>query len=340
MAETVSDINGGGNDYATWAAWASDKAGDIRAGNAEAAEGYGDVTTVGAHACQLVGFLTDPDSYLALRVADSVKRTSAVPLRSGQTITVTSNRTNGFRNAIRVESGAEFTRISGLDLVTDSDSNADAPIRITLGASVEVADIRIWGCTCTHVGAVDGIGIAVTETSDVTAHIIDIWNCLIYNYTAGMNSSNAGSDHIVTLYNCTFFGGSADGVDRDAGTVNAYNVISYNNTGSDFAGTVGGDYNMSEDATAPGANSLDSGTGGNDPDFVNVGAGTEDFHLQATSDAIDSAQGDADGGGEPSATFADDIDGITRGPADADWEMGASEFVAAPDAFIPQVIMI
>lgn len=330
MAETISTIKpGGGGDYLTLIAWEADKGGDITAGNAEVAEVYADITESTAALCVLAGWTTDADSYIAIRNEPASPRSSANPLRAGQSISLITDNATG-RRVISIGAGAEFTRISGMDLIEDASSGPDQILEVNLAASTTVADIRIFDCIIASIGSADAPqGIEYRETSDVTAHVLTVYNCLIYNCVDGVFTTNAGSDHILTMYNCTIFGCSDDGIDHNQGTMNCYNTISYNNTGSDFEGTIGGDYNMSEDATAPGANSVDSGTGGNSPVFVNTGAGTEDFHLQVTSDAIDLGQGDADGGGEPSATFAVDIDGITRGPADADWDMGASEFVAA-----------
>ncbi|MEA2006752.1 MAG: choice-of-anchor Q domain-containing protein, partial [Patescibacteria group bacterium] len=75
---------------------------------------------------------------------------------------------------------------------------------------------------------------------------------------------------------------------------------------------------FSKDDTAPGANSIHGDTDSKTPDFVSTTSGSEDFHLQSTSDAINV-------GTDLSGTFTDDIDGDTR-PIDA-WDIGADEEV-------------
>jgi hypothetical protein len=65
--------------------------------------------------------------------------------------------------------------------------------------------------------------------------------------------------------------------------------------------------------------------------WVNLGVGTEDLHLKEGSDAIDV-------GTDLSATFTDDIDGVTRSGT---WDIGADEYVAAVGVLgYGQLIMI
>lgn len=330
MAETVSDINGGNNDYATLVLWEADKDGDITAGNAEAAEIYGSYSRSAAgDICLLAGWTTDADSYIRIAVPSGSRRNSSDPLRVGQGVTLTANKSTGFQSVIEINAGAEFTRIDGLEMIVDADSGAQPVISISLGTSTTVADIKISNCILVQAGADLHDGIYITELDDSTAHVIKIWDTVIYNCDDGILSTNYGSGHIVYVYNCDVNGCSDDGIVRGYGTVSCYNVISYNNSGDDFAGTIGGDYNMSEDATAPGANSLDSGTGGNDPKFVNTGAGTEDFKLQATSDAIDAGTDDPG-----SSLYSTDIDGVTW---TSPWDMGAWQVVAAAAGVVPQI---
>lgn len=319
MPETVSDINGGGNDYATLIAWEADKNGDITAGNAEAAELYGSLTDSANILCQLSGWTSDADSYIALRAPVANRRSASDPLRFGQGVSLTSDKATGGRNVIFVDAGAEFTRLEGLELATDASSGASPVLNIHLGASVTVGDIRVSDCVVTHLDSTHS-GILITETDENTAHVIKLWGCVIYTCVDGIVTGNSNSDHIVYIYNCTINGCSDDGIDHNYGTMDCYNTISYNNTSNDFEGTIGGDYNMSEDATAPGANSHDSGTGGNDPKFTNTGAGTEDFHIASDSDAV--GEGTDDPG---TGLYSTDIDRQNR---TSTWDMGADEYVA------------
>lgn len=319
MAETVSDINGGNNDYATLILWEADKDGDITAGNAEVAEVYADITETTVDLCFLNGWTTDADSYIEIRNAASVARDSGNPLRAGQAVALIQEGTTEY--CIAVYAGAEFTRIRGLDCIED-DASCWPCILVSLGASTTVAYIEIDSVVATYLNDTS-TSFTFVETDDNTAHVVNVYNCVGHTVVDGLNASNNGSDRVLNIYNSTFYGAISNGIERtpNAGTVNCYNVICYNNTGNDFEGAIGGDYNMSEDATAPGANSLDSGTGGNSPDFVNTGAGTEDFHVQATGDGIGAGTDDPGSG-----LYSDDVDGTARSST---WDMGAAEFVAA-----------
>ena len=118
--------------------------------------------------------------------------------------------------------------------------------------------------------------------------------------------------------------------------LNAYNCVGYN-TGTNPVfhnradGTLGGDYNCSSDTSSPGVNSLDN-RGLADIDWVSTGSGTEDLHIQATSDLIDAGTNDPGAG-----LFSDDIDGVTR---TGTWDIGADEYVAAAPSAVNVVYNI
>lgn len=99
-------------------------------------------------------------------------------------------------------------------------------------------------------------------------------------------------------------------VQRDAGTLNCYGVIVQDSGGgnADFAGTIGGNYNVSRDATAPGANSIVSVSGV----YTDRGAGTQDLSLTSGS-----WNGIVNRSGFPSDTDTD-ITGTTRPSTGAD----------------------
>ena len=159
-----------------------------------------------------------------------------------------------------------------------------------------------------------------------------IYNNLIYAITRdwgtaagkGFQENTGVPDNYIynnTIYGCADIGFLSWNAGRDV----LKNNIVYGNE-SDFSGTFDGasDYNFSKDDTAPEAagNSIWGDTDGKTPDFVNVSGGSEDFHLQSTSDAIGE-------GVDLSGDFTDDIDGDTRSA----WDIGADEYVAAEDGF-------
>ncbi len=81
---------------------------------------------------------------------------------------------------------------------------------------------------------------------------------------------------------------------------------------SDGQSWAGSEFNMSDDGTAPGPNSV-PGVAANE--FLNITAGFEDLHLKPTSAAINA-------GTNLSGNFTNDIDDETRGST---WDMGADE---------------
>ena len=99
------------------------------------------------------------------------------------------------------------------------------------------------------------------------------------------------------------------------------NVISMGNgSGTDFTGTITQSYNMSSDGSAAGTGSLINKTAANQ--FVSLTGGSENFHLKAGADAINT-------GTDLSASgVTTDIDGDTR-PISTGWEIGADETTAS-----------
>ncbi|MCH7474805.1 MAG: DUF2341 domain-containing protein, partial [Gemmatimonadetes bacterium] len=120
-----------------------------------------------------------------------------------------------------------------------------------------------------------------------------------------------------TVENVTLHGNQS-GVLVVSGTATVTNTIAMDNT-TDFDGTMTQSYNISSDATAAGTGSLINKVAADQ--FVNITAGSENLHLKAGADAIDT-------GTDLSGSFSDDIDGDSR-PIGAQWDIGADETSAA-----------
>jgi len=139
-------------------------------------------------------------------------------------------------------------------------------------------------------------------------------NCVVYGGSDGIASSGATT----LLENVTIAGNSARGVVRNAGTLICRNCYAGGSgSGADYAST--GTYTncRSEDgsqSTTVVDYSVSAGAY-----FVNITAGSEDFHLGASSALIGA-------GTDLSGTFTTDIDNQTRS---VPWDIGADEFVAA-----------
>ena len=142
-------------------------------------------------------------------------------------------------------------------------------------------------------------------------------NSIFYNGDYGVRSGNQAGDS-VTAENCTTYNVLKDGYQQAGGGVLSVtnSIAMASGTGSDFSAGVTGDYNLDEDGTAPGANSVHGATIANQ--FVSIALGSEDLHLKVGADAIDVA--------DPTPlSFCCDIDG---GPRIGNWDIGADEFGA------------
>lgn len=145
-----------------------------------------------------------------------------------------------------------------------------------------------------------------------------IINSTIYGFD--VNSANAilHLGGTTTAYNLTV-ANNISGFTRATATFNCYNCIAYGNT-SNFVNSPTGDYNLTDDASAPGGNSVHNAT----LTFVNDGV---DFHLVVTdTDAINAGTDNPSSG-----LYLDDIDGDARS---SPWDIGSDEFVSV-DANAP-----
>ena len=151
-----------------------------------------------------------------------------------------------------------------------------------------------------------------------------IYNCVFYNFS-WHNCYTGSTDNAITIVYCTSYGAGGNGYWSAYNDTTIYNSIAYNNTSDDFSDsfTAASNYNASEDGSEPGANGWSNSVDGYTPDFVNTGAGTENFHLQVTSDCI-GAGTDLSGLG-----YTNDIDGDARDGSTPD--IGADEYVVAEE---------
>ena len=136
-----------------------------------------------------------------------------------------------------------------------------------------------------------------------------------YNNTAYLVTNNGGTGRAWGIY----FGTGTGGAEKNNISMGTGGTTSGNK--NDFDGTTANsDYNMSEDSTAAGANSLTGKTISSQ--FVNTADGSEDLHLLAGSDALEAG---VDLGTTP-ANVNIDIDGRNRDYlATTVWDIGADQ---------------
>ena len=164
-----------------------------------------------------------------------------------------------------------------------------------------------------------------------------------------IQTNDGGLSRDVYVQNCICYGAKAGGRTIRADTsddINCQNVSAYTATNStvfyytDCANCIGinngaavtydnctGDYNIGDDTSAPGVNSIDNET---TAIWKSVAGGSEDLHLADGATAAD------DAGDDLSGTFTVDIDDETR----VDWDIGADEYVSAPAGNAPRRMLM
>lgn len=176
---------------------------------------------------------------------------------------------------------------------------------------------KLWlsNCLIQRTGTVStSAAIRLNNDADRTGYI---WNNIILGASQVFGIDLQDNGGIIYAYNNTIVNCTI-GIKRTAtgNTTNVTNNIVQATTC--FSGTFAtGNYNLSSDASAPGANSVLSTT------LTFQNSGSQDYHL--TSADATTAIG-TDLSGDANLPFSTDIDGNTR----TTWNMGADEFQAEP----------
>ena len=320
MAESTI---GPGRDHATLAAWEGLHQANLTGAGPELAHCYPyDDTTP----CLIDGWTTTAADYIGVHM-DSTARHAGVWDGDKWNLVVADDKAIGIYE--------EYVRVDGGQLMIGSQT-ADGKwvVYVTGGATSDV-----WLSNL----IIRGSGNATYNTMGILVNVniaVKIWNSIVYGIqTHDSDCLAAKFAGVVSIYSSVLIGGQvALGV--YTGTCVAKNVYCGRSSSEDFyrnAGTLDKHNCASEDLSAD-----DTGTGetqdscitgvafGADT-FVNVSAGTEDFHLAA--DGLSPLQGvgeDTSGEGAP-LNFTTDIDGDTR---DATWDIGADAWVVAISAIV------
>jgi len=326
-AETVSTVNLTGEDYASLTIWEDTVDGDLA----------GDTRQETAHLYDDDGHLVDsPIIGGSTTTADYYMKVSS-PVGERHDGTESSGATlDGDFASSTILIDDTYTVIEWLE-ITDWDAEWGSGIGITVNANMSATVERclIYSDADTYAGSTGVIWWhGNTSFSNNIIYDIDerairagqdwqtitgIYNNTVYNY----NGDNDGS---VGIYMYADNGGAL------------YNniVIAGNNGGDCFAfGKTTHDYNASSDATATGANSLDSGDGTppSTSDFVSTSP--VNLHLVVTAVEIDEGSDLGDN------TYAVDIDNRDRDTEGDTWDIGADEYVsgAPPPAILTHAII-
>jgi hypothetical protein len=276
-----------------------------------------DTTAVTIH-----NYTTDATRYINIYTTSAARhngKAAAVSGLSNYRISVSTN------NSILIDIFSNYVTINGIEGFGSATYSRDG-IRIEANVIYIVIKNNIIHDRVCYYG---GIMSAYGDDENY------IYNNIVYKIANNPDTNSGSGIHITQdntetayIYNNTCYGNAKYGINTSGNAVVMKNNISNANVTADYNGTFGTSAdNIASDTTSP-DNEWDSKT----VTFVSVVAGSQDFHL-----ASDDTSGAIDGGTDLSATFTDDIDGVTR---TGTWDIGADEYVAAAGGAYSQLIMI
>lgn len=254
---------------------------------------------------EIRGSTSDRTHYKLLAVASEERHTGKAG--TGVTVAVDSGNT-------AVLMRENFCVVDGLELSGGS-------VQAVVGQWSDGDSMTLRNCLA--YGSKEPYSGAILTSAATACYGNRVENCVVYGAKrAGMALWNGGT---VEFYNNTVFGCNTDndvwraGIQCETGALTVKNCISMNNGIRDFrvreTQAMVQAYNISSDTTASNTGSLQGKTL-NEIKFVSTQAGSEDFHIQAGSVAIDT-------GTNLSAVFTKDVDGGIR---PVPWDIGADEF--------------
>lgn len=311
-AETISTINKTGEDYNTLTLWEADVDGDLVTNTTqETAEVYDDDGDLDEQV-DIAGSTTNATYFMKITVPSGERHDGTAS--SGASIVTTLPSTAG---ASVIDISDTYTVVEWLVIDwTVGDRNQNG-IELAIAGGYST----IQNCVIVRSSGSNQSPIGISNQA--TPGGLFAYNNIIYGHTGTTNGAGIYVRRLADVYNNTLYGNNYgfwhDNANSD--TVNITNNIAVGNTATDFifkASSVN-DYNVSEDTTADGTNSLNTGS---DSDFVSVTGGSEDLHI------VTGAVG-KDNGSDLGTTANVDIDGRDRNSEGDTWDMGAHEFVAA-----------
>lgn len=320
MVDTVKTVKPSGGDYTSLSAWEAGQQKIIASGDSEQAECYSMADTT---AVTINGWTTASDAYIRIYTPTSERHdgkwnTSKYRLEAATNVLVITE---------------EHVRVEGLQIRYTSTTAAGIGVNINAAGAW---DVRLDNCLIRAMDAIANNCNGVLSTTGAAGSVLRMKNCAVYGwYSAGnfdapvqINNANITAH----LHNCTFARGNY-GVRARAGTVNCKNCYSGATDYGDYYQEGTGVMNLttcaSEDTTGSAGlqNIAYSTTAG--AYFTNITAGSEDFHIGASSALVDAG---TDLSADANYAFTDDIDGQTRSGS---WDIGVDEIVAVAAGFAP-----
>jgi hypothetical protein len=329
---TSKTIKASGGDYTSLAAWEDAMDGNLTGTGYSEAVCYALDDTDGFI---ITGWTTTAADYIWIHT-DSTARHAGV--WDGDKYNLLATNEDCFDVA------EDFVRFDGLQFGTAAISGANQDCLVING---QAAGATIWISNCIIKGANDGTSAQRGIACEDTDNTLYIWNDIIYSFGAVSGSRGITLNCTANVYSCVSICAGARAIACIGGTVTAKNTYAGGSSVEDFyygAGTFAKTNCASEDASADDAGGTETATNcvnsvaiGTDT-FINVGAGTENFHLAA--DGLSPLQGagvSTSGEGAP-LNFTTDIDGEAR---DATWDIGADCWVVAtPSGYVNDICVI
>lgn len=318
MAANISTIGSSGRDYSTLLSWEEGTDNDLVTATAsEFGEVYDD-STFSEAAINIAGATTNT-TYNRSLYAASVSRYDPA-----------------------ASSGVLYDVTAGSWAIQFNENywSIGSGIAVTF-AVTGTGTIRPFFTNISTSGLINGLYTAIHRTSTAAIDAVVLkatnrcWNSIVVGKagsTGTIEKCGRSWDSDMEFYNCIFYGTEDAGWSARAnGNTNLrlQNVISLANSAFDFewksATYSEKDYNMSQDTTADGSNSVT----GADPSIIFNDGNNDDFTLIAGCSAISA-------GIDKSALFINDYFLDTR----TAWDMGAIKFTAAAAQGIVQYLLL
>lgn len=299
MPTTVtSTIKSSGGDYTSLSAWeAAVQADIVAADQIQQAECYAFQDTT---ACTINGWTTDATRYIRI-YTPSAERHAGVFDAAKYNIKLT----GAFSRPLTIVE--EFVRVEGIQLWSSATTNGFNALNIQTTAT---SDVRVSEtiCRCNSTGTNDGFHSCMR----VEGGTVRFQNIIAYGGRQVLSAAVVTDAIDITADNCTFAKGGVYGVIRTSGTVALTNCYSGGNGTDAYNGTI--TFTTCAHDTATSFTGSTGSIAHSTDTFVNVTAGSEDYHLADGSALIDV-------GTDLSGTFTTDIDGDTI----VTWDIGADD---------------
>jgi hypothetical protein len=252
----------------------------------------------------ITGVTTGASNYIYIYTTDDARH-SGVWTDNAYKLSVT-NRSFG---AIII--GEDYVRIAGLQIENTSPTAANKHLFYLESQTADACDIRISDCIGKGHNDATHFQYGIYPASTLGTGKVYLWNNTFYNFSTVALSypvSTLGMNGVWYVYSSTHIGGQA-GIRRDTnGTVTAKNCYCGGQAWACYLGTITKTTCASSDTTgSTGMQSIAVST----DNFRNVTAGSEDYHITATS-ALRNIGTDTSAESDPLG-FSTDIDGETRG---------------------------